>query len=235
MTTIGVQRTSYDRSGVAAIFDMFLGVLKDNAPVIRIPYGIHDDVEPFYTVSFPKSYGRLPAVCLTMGSDRQREGAIGRMIGGNDHGDESGVIKKSIIIFDVWARNSLELEVVASRIEDVLERYKLLINSMGIINYSLRGTTMRPYDPNAPRMWFGSEQAPGEVWLRALEYEVTWFHTWEREEEVYEIKEITTTIEPYGASIEIVIGALHMGLLDSMFYERYLGNHIKLSRLGGKY
>lgn len=235
MTTIGVQRTSYDRSGVAAIFDIFISLLKDKAPIIRISYGVHDDVEPFYTVSFPKSYGRFPAVCLSVTSDKQREGAIGRMIGGNVHGDESGVRKKTTIVFDVWARNSLELEVVASRVEDVLHKYKTTVNALGIIDYSLTNTSMRPYDPNAPRMWFGSEQAPGETWLRALEYQVEWFHTWEREEEVYEIKEIVATIEPYGVSVDMVIGALHMGLLDSMFFERYLGSQIKLPRIRGRY
>jgi len=106
---------------------------------------------------------------------------------------------------------------------------------MGVINYELRNTSMRPYDPNAPRMWFGSEQAPGETWLRALEYEITWFHTWNREEEVYEIKEIIATLEPYGTSVEIIIGALHMGLLDSMFFERHLGSQIKLPKIRGRY
>ncbi len=235
MTTVGIQRTSYDRSGAVAIFDIFLGVLKEKAPIIRIPYGIPDDVEPFYTVSFPKSYGQFPAVCLTMTDDKQREGAIGRMIGGANHGDESGVKKRTTIVFDVWARNSLELEVVSSRIEDIFNRYKILLCSMGIIDYSLTNTSMRPYDPNAPRMWFGSEQAPGETWLRGLEYTVVWFDTWEPEEESFEIKEIIATLDPYGTSIDIIIGALHMGLLDSMFLGYNLGSQIKLPRLGGKY
>ena len=231
MTTVGVQRTSHDRSGVSAIFDIFLSLLKEKAPIIRIPYGIPDDVEPFYTVSFPKSYSRLPSVCLTVSSDKQREGAIGRMIGGANHGDESGVIKRTVIVFDVWARNSLELEVISSRVSDVFNMYKPLLNASGIIDYVQSNSTMRPYDPNAPRMWFGSEQAPGETWLRGLEYTIKWFSTWTREEEVYEIKRIDATIEPYGVSVEISVGALHMGLLDTMFYGRYLGRNIKLPRI----
>lgn len=235
MTTTGVQRSSYDRTGIVAIFDMFLGLLKEKASVITVPYGTLDDVEPFYTVMFPKKYSQFPAVCITVTADRQKEGAIGRMIGGSNHGDESGVFKRTVLIFDVWARNSLELEVISGRIEDVLQQYKPLLNSRGIIDYSLTNTTMRPYDPNAPRMWFGSEQAPGETWLRSLEYQITWFHTWVREDEVYDIKAIDSTLELYDVSIEIILGALRMGLLDSMFFERYLGSRIKLPRIRGRY
>jgi len=230
VTQVGMQTSQKSRDGLTGLFDHLLGMLKDQAPTVDIRYGRKNTVTPFYTASFVKDYHNLPAVAMSIITNSQREVGLGMMAGGPAAGMQNGMWNTTQLQFDVWGRNRLEAEAIGNRVMDVFQKYRGELQKKGIINMRLFRTFDRPYDPNAPRMWFGSMQAPGEIWAKSFEYIVTWFYVWEPTFEVYDIKKIEIYEDIDGEIVSQELGVIILGLLDSIYLTRFLSNRIKLIR-----
>jgi hypothetical protein len=236
-SSVGLKKSELAREGAVVLFDHFINLFHEKIPSIQIKYGTLDVVQPFYTASFVKSYQNLPAVAMTITSNREQEAGLGRVVIGPTEADGVGVHNITRVHFDVWGKNRLEMEAVANAVMRTIQQYKFDLQGEGILDVKLYRTYDRPYDPNAPRMWYGSTQAPGEIWLKMLEYIVRWDYVWGPVEEVYDIKkmEIYPSVEGTTEIYETDIGLMILGLLDSMYLYRNLSKNIKVIRTGGRY
>jgi hypothetical protein len=213
---------------LTGLFDHILGLLKEKIPTVEIRYGTKNTVTPFYTASFVKDYHNLPAVAMSIVTNQQKDVGLGMMAGGPTAEMQKGMWNVTQIQVDVWARNRLESEAIGNAIMDVFQKYRGELQRIGIIDMKLYRAFDRPYDPNAPRMWFGSLQAPGEIWSKMFEYIVQWFYVWEPTYEVYDIKKIEVYEDVDGTIVSQELGVIILGLLDSMYLTRFLGDRIRL-------
>lgn len=229
MTVTGMRISDHSRDGLIGLFDHVLGLLKEKAPTVATIYGRQTSVTPLYTASFPKDYTQLPSVAMDVTSNRQEEVGLGQMAWGPTWGDESGVHNITQIQLEVWGANRFETEAVANAVMKVIQKNKRLLSAKGIRKIDLFRSYDRPYDPNAPRMWFGSMQAPGEIWAKVLEYIVKWDYTWSPNDEdgIGHIKKIEIYEDIDGITIEQNIGLEILALLDSQYLTKYLGKRIK--------
>lgn len=234
----GLQKSDYGREGTVALFDFIIGLLQEEIPTVAVVYGTRvSHVSPLYTASFVKAYNDLPVVAMSLGSNQQEEVGIGQIAKGPTQGEYSGMLNYSGIEFSVWARNRLEMEAVGNAVMKTLQRNKRTLSGKGVIDYRLFKMYDQPFDPNAPRMWFGSTQAPGEIWIKTLEYNVRWIYVWSPNaiEGIGEIKKIGVYLDQDGAEQTFDLGLAILGLLDSMYLTRYLDNGIKILSIGGRH
>lgn len=225
-----MQTSQKTRDGLTGLFDHILGLLKEKAPTVDVRYGLMNTVTPFYTASFVKDFHNLPAVTMSIVTTQQKDVGLGMMAGGPAAGMQNGMWNISQVQLDIWGRNRLETEAVGNRVMDVLQKHRGELQKKGIIDAKLYRTFDRPYDPNAPRMWFGSMQAPGEIWAKMFEYIVQWFYVWEPTYEVYDIKKIEIYEDVDGTIVSQELGVIILGLLDSMYLTRFLGDRTKIIR-----
>lgn len=234
----GFQKSDYGREGTVALFDFIIGLLQEEIPTVAVVYGTRvSHVSPLYTASFVKAYNDLPVVAMGMDSNRQEEVGIGQIAKGPTQGEYSGMLNHSGVEFNIWARNRLEMEAVGNAVMRTLQRNKRTLSRKGIIDYRLFRMYDRPFDPNAPKVWFGSTQAPGEIWIKIMEYTVDWIYVWSPNaiEGIGEIKKIGVYLDQDGAEQSFDLGLAILGLLDSMFLYREIGKEIKVIKTGGRY
>lgn len=235
---VGLQTSSFGRTGFTALFDHILGTLKEEIPTVKIIYGSRvSRIAPFFSASFPKDYHTLPAVVMGIQSNIQEEVGIGQMADGPSYGDALGVHNITEVQIDVWARNRLEQEAIANAVMQTIQRKRVALYNKGIRNIKIFRIADRVFDPNAPRAWWGASQSPGEIWLKVIDYAVRWDYVWSPniEDGVTGIERIDVEMDVDGEIITTTIGLLTLGLLDSMYLKRQLGNGIKIISTGGRY
>lgn len=234
----GLQKSDYGREGTVALFDFIIGLLQEKIPTVEVVYGTRvSHVSPLYTASFVKAFNDLPVVAMSLDSNQQEEVGIGQIAKGPTQGEYSGMLNYSGIEFSIWARNRLEMEAIGNAVMKTLQRNKRTLSKKGIIDYRLFKMFDQPFDPNAPRMWFGSTQAPGEIWIKTIEYNMRWIYVWSPNtiEGIGEIKKIGVYLDQDGAEQTFDLGLAILGLLDSMYLTRYLDNGIKILSIGGRH
>lgn len=238
MTTVGLQKSDYGRDGFTALFDHILGMLKEFLPSVKVVYGSRvSTVEPFYSASFPKDYRNLPAVIMSTQANIQEEVGIGQMADGPSYGDALGVHNKTHMQIDVWGRNRLEQEAIASAVMQMIQKKRIYLYEKGIRNINIVNMADRVFDPNAPRAWWGASQSPGEIWLKVVDYDVRWDYVWSPNiiEGTSDIEKIDVEMDVDGATVTTTIGLVTLGLLDSIYLARQLGRGVKIMRTGGRY
>ena len=234
----GLQKSDYGREGIVALFDFIIGLLQEKISTIAVVYGTRvSHVSPLYTASFVKAYNDLPVVAMSVDSNQQEEVGMGQIAKGPTHGQYSGMLNYSGIEFSIWARNRLEMEAIGNAVMNTLQQNKKYLSGKGVIDYRLSRMYDQPFDPNAPRMWFGSTQAPGEIWIKTMEYNMKWIYVWSPNaiEGIGEIKKIGVYLDQDGGEQSFDLGLAILGLLDSMYLERNLGDGIKIVRTGGRH
>jgi hypothetical protein len=119
----------------------------------------------------------------------------------------------------------------------IIQRYKRDLYDIGIRDIRVFNVSDRVFDPNALRAWWGATQSPGEIWLKVIDYTVSWDEVWRPNLESDEgmIERIDISMDADGATITTTIGLLTLGLLDSMYLSRQLGSGIDILRTGGRY
>jgi len=238
--TVGLQKTSYGRDGFTALFDHILGLLQEFLPTVKVIYGSRvSTVTPFYSASFPKDYHNLPAVIMSTQANIQEEVGIGQMADGPSYGDALGVHNNTHMQIDIWGRNRLEQEAIASAVMQTLQRKRIVLYEKGIRDIKIMNMADRVFDPNAPRAWWGASQSPGEIWLKVVDYSVRWDYVWspniiDGESDIEKI-DIELGPEDITETITTTVGLLTLGLLDSLYLSRQLGKGIKILRTGGRY
>jgi hypothetical protein len=235
---MGLQQSSYGRTGFTALFDHLLGTLKEKLPTVKVIYGSRvSHVTPFYSASFPKDYHNLPAVVMSTQNNVEEEVGIGQMANGPSWGDALGIHNITEVQIDVWARNRLEQEAIANAVKQVIQRNKVNLYQKGIRDIRIFRVSDRVFDPNAPRAWWGATQAPGEIWLKIIDYVVHWDYVWSPnlEDGTTGIEKIDVSMDMDGTVLTTTVGLLTLGLLDSMYLYRQLGRGIKILRTGGRY
>lgn len=234
----GLQKSDYGREGTVALFDFIIGLLQEEIPTVAVVYGTRvTHVSPLYTASFVKAFNDLPVVSMSVNSNQQEEVGLGQIARGPTQGEYSGMLNYSGVELSVWARNRLEMEAIGNAVMRTLQRNKRTLSAKGVIDYRLFKMQDQPFDPNAPRMWFGSTQAPGEIWIKTLEYNMKWIYVWSPNaiEGIGEIKKIGVYLDQDGAEQTFDLGLAILGLLDSMYLTRHLGNGIKIVSIGGRH
>ena len=229
--SMGLQQSSYGRTGFPALFDHILGTLKEQLPTVKIIYGSRvAHVTPFYSASFPKDYHTLPAVVMSTQNNVEEEVGIGRMANGPSWGDALGVHNITEVQIDVWARNRLEQEAIANEVIRTLQRNKIILYEKGIRDFKIFRVSDRLFDPNSLRAWWGATQVPGEMWLKVIDYVFRWDYVWSPnlEDGTTGIEKIDITLDKDGTILATTVGLLTLGLLDSMYLTRQLGEGIRL-------
>lgn len=232
----GIQQSSYLRDTNVALYDHIVGLLQSYVSEVSIIYGTRvSTVTPTIIASFEKDYNKMPAISMAISDNIQREVGIGQAAVHGTPRQYEGVNNHSIVQIDVWARDRLELEGVSRAVIDTLRRKRNELSKVGIIDMRLDRQTEQGFDPNSPKIWYGFAHAPGELWMKEIKYTVIWSYVWSplEEEGIGEIKKIDTFIEQNGAVVEDSHGLAILGLLDSLYYTRYIGERIMVLRKRG--
>jgi len=229
LARVGLAESSYSRKGAVALFDHILGILIEEAPTVSVVYGTRvSQVSPFYSASFPKDYNTIPSVTMSIVSSVQKEVGIGQVADGPTYGDALGVHNVTTIEIEIWARNRLELEAVYDVVVRTIRKNRRTLYDRGIIDIKMFRVHDFAFDPNAPRIWWGASQVPGEIWIKNIEFVVEWLDVWSPnvEDGVGEIKKIEVYAEQDDSTQSFTMGLEILGLLDSMYLTRFVGSRI---------
>ena len=172
----GLQAGTLRQAGLMAIFERVIDKLVADVGSIALTWGNNTEIVDLtekYTVEYPDTITRPPAIAISLVSEYVREPGIGRIM---VDGDESLTGFEKMVHFnvDIWARNTLERMLIADAITHCLAQKATTdqFRQYGIREFKQIGNQARNYEQESSALYQRmTVQQGSRIFRQLLQYQ----------------------------------------------------------------
>lgn len=230
----GLLPSQYRPAGQLAVYDHIIERLKTQMPQVVYLFGADKDyftnVDITYSFEYPEKMFTLPFVVITFISEISRNIGIGQVAAGTDFGEFAGMGKSMILQIDVWARNSMERDMISDALGYVMHTSRSHFCALGFrdVMPNLGQTRMfeQTRDTIYPRVAQATSRA---VWRKVTTYTIEYDLVWvpPKDESFGIIEQIDINGEMWGTPFDRRYGHVTDLVLDSEYaLKRPLGRFV---------
>lgn len=223
--TIGLISDGHRPAGQLAVYGHVITRLREKLPSIVYAFGDDSEyhtVQPItYALEYPDMLIDLPFVALTFVSELTKNVGIGQVPGGIDFGEYEGMKKDLLFQIDVWARNSMERDMIGDAIMYIMQSSRRHFSSLGFRDLFPDLGQTRMFEQSQSTLYPRISQTTTRVWRKVMsfhaEYDLNWIP--EKDETWGIIEQIDLSVNEYETQIGMATDLpLDSHLFDGLEY-----------------
>lgn len=203
---IGLQASDYRPAGQVAVYDHLITRLRDKVPVVTTMYNKQSTpINVKYTLEYPEDMMEdLPIVVLSFVSEESKEVGLGMVAGGRSYGEYRGMTKMMLFYLDIWARNSLERDLIADKITHCIHTSRNFFAAKGFRDVMIQNTGSRNFEQTRGALYPRQAQQTSRVFRKVLSIRTEYDTVFEPDSVVERIEQIDISHSSIasGASLE---------------------------------
>jgi hypothetical protein len=185
---IGLLPSDYRPAGQVAVYDHVIKRLREKMPSVVYQFGggqeYTQNVNITYAFEYPEKLLDLPFVVLTFISEFSRSVGLGQVAGGVSFGELSGMYKDMVLQIDVWARNSMERDLISDAITYVMQISRNYFCALGFRDIRPELSQTRMFEQTRDTIYPRVAQTTTRVWRKVVTYNVEYDLVWEPPKDV---------------------------------------------------
>jgi len=222
-SSLGLTSDGYRPAGQLAVYGHIIQRLRDKVPRIKYVFGDNPEyftnVDITYSMEYPDKLIDLPFVAITFISEMSGSVGIGQVPAGKDFGEYQGIAKKMLFQIDVWARNSMERDMISDAIMHVMHTSRNHFSALGFKDiFPDLGQSMM-FEQSQSTLYPRISQTTTRVMRKVMSFHAEYDLIWVPQKDASSgiIEQIDIPIEVWGADYELRIGHATDLILDGTY------------------